>query len=95
MSINATLKRTIDELDLDRRLTEAGGELDKAVAKVLEVAGGYVQPRQGHIAELVEKAASTIDERTEGKFTGQLSTVKGQVQIGVAKLAERGPSDHS
>ena len=90
MSITETLKKTIDDLQLDERVEALAKDLDGAYAQTLESVGGYVSSREDDITALIDKVAATIDSRTEGRFAGEIGKVVGSVKGGVTRLAEQG-----
>lgn len=95
MNITATLKKTLDDLQLDQRVETFAQDLDRFSAQALETIGGYVSSREEHITGLVEKVATTLDTRTEGRFAGEIGKVAGLVQGGVTKLVEQRPTPES
>jgi hypothetical protein len=90
MSLTETLKKTIDDLQLDRRVETIAQDLDRISAQALETVGGYVSAREEHISDLVDKVATTLDTRTDGRFAGEIGKVAGLVHDGVTKLAGQG-----
>lgn len=89
MTVTETLKQMVDELELERRLTEATEAAEKAVHRAWEKAGDYAHSHGSDIERMLDKASTTIDERTDGKFADTLAKVKEQVRLGVTRLAER------
>ena len=90
MSITETLKKTIDDLQLDERVDGLTKDLNGVYSQTLESVGGYVSTREDDITALIGKVAATIDSRTEGRFAGEIEKVAGTVQRGVTRLAEQG-----
>jgi hypothetical protein len=87
MSIAENLKKTIDDLRIDERVDALAQDLDRVYAQTMQSVGGYVSSREEHINGLIEKVASTLDTRTEGRFSGEITKVAGTVHRGVTKLA--------
>lgn len=92
MSITETLKKTIDDLHIEQRLAAVSGDLDRVYATTLQSVSGYVAAREDDITALVDKVATTLDTRTEGRYTGEIGKVTETVRRGVTKLVEQGPS---
>ena len=90
MSITETLKKTLDELQIEQRLAGLGQDLDRVYASTLESVTGYVATREDDIASLVDKVATTIDTRTEGRFADEIGKVTRTLHRSVSTLAERG-----
>jgi hypothetical protein len=92
-TISETLKQKIDELELDRRLSEATVAGEKALKQALAKAGEYAHDNREKAEALLDKAAAAIDEKTDGKYAQKLGRVKDQVRAGIDKLADqRDPS---
>ncbi len=87
--INETLKRKIDELDLDRRLNGFVDQAEKAAQTALSQAGGYVHQHRDDIDRLLGTATGKINEKTQDKYAAQVSKVQDHVIIGVDKLADK------
>lgn len=93
MSITETLKKTIDDLQLDQRAEALTKDLNGVYAQTLQQVGGYVSSREADITALIDKVVTSIDTRTEGRFAGEIGKVAGTVKGGVTRLAEQGPRD--
>jgi hypothetical protein len=91
MSITENLKKTIDDLQIERRLETLAQDLDQLYGQTRESVGGYISSREDDITALVDKFASSLDTRTEGRFSGEIGKVAGTVHRSVAKLAEQDP----
>lgn len=77
------------------RFDEFTQEAEKMVTGAVASVGGYVHERNAEIDGLLDKAAAGIDEKTKGKYADKVGKVKSQLSAGVAKLAEKRPSDPS
>lgn len=93
MSITETLKRTLEDLQLEDRVETLTQDLDRLSAQALESLGGYVASREGELDALIDKVAGTLDSRTEGRFAGEIGKVAGLAHTGLAKLAGQGPGE--
>jgi HEPN domain-containing protein len=88
-TITDTIKNIVDELEIERRITEIAEQAEKALLVALTKAGDYVHEHSSDIEGMLDKASTAIDERTDGKFADTLDKVKDQVNLGVTKLAEK------
>jgi ElaB/YqjD/DUF883 family membrane-anchored ribosome-binding protein len=91
--INEKLKEMIDELDLDRRVNEFVGQAETFLRRAVETAGHYAEEHRDDVDRVLDKLSTQIDERTDGKYADKVVKVRGQVEQGLAKLAERRPDD--
>ena len=90
MAINDTLKQKIDELDLDRRLNDAVEQVERTVTTALDKAGDYAWTHPDDLQGWIDRAGTTLDQRTDGRFAEPLAKVQRQARKTVARLAERG-----
>ncbi|MBK6886222.1 MAG: hypothetical protein IPH03_06945 [Tetrasphaera sp.] len=67
-NLNDSLKKTIDDLDLDRRLEQLGEFAQKTVADVKAQAGTLAHDKRAKVDELLAKATDALDQRTHGKY---------------------------
>jgi hypothetical protein len=100
MSINETLKQKIDELDLDRRADELVEQAQQALTTARERAGSLADEHGDEVRTWIDRAATTIDSRTDGRWSEQVGRVREQLSTGIDRLAERdgsspwdGPAD--
>jgi hypothetical protein len=91
--INETLKQMIDELDLDRRVNEFSDQAEQAAKRALDKAAEYAHEHRDDVDRLLNRASTSIDERTEGKYADKVTKVRAQLDRGIEKLAERRPAD--
>jgi hypothetical protein len=52
----------------------------------------YAAAREDDITALVDKVATTLDTRTEGRYAEEIGTVTETVHRGVTKLVEQSPA---
>jgi hypothetical protein len=64
-------------------------DLKKDLQKAVTSVGGYVAAREDEIADLIERTAGKVDDRTEHRYTSTIDKVKAGLRTGVAKLAEQ------
>ncbi len=92
-NISEKLKQVIDELDLDRHandlVIQAEGMLVAARDKVATLAA----ERGDEVERLLDKVSTTIDERTEGRYAGELGKIRHTVTSGLTRMAEHRPVD--
>jgi LPS O-antigen subunit length determinant protein (WzzB/FepE family) len=89
MSINETLKKKIDELDLDRLANELTIQAERGIGIALAKAGDLAGQHQDDITSWLDKASDLVDEKTQGKYAEHVAKVKASVSTGVSKLIER------
>ena len=70
-TLNDNLKKTIDDLDLDRRLQQLGEFAQKTVADVKAQAGTLAHDKRDKVDELLARATDALDQRTNGKLPRQ------------------------
>ena len=80
MSLNKSLKQTIDQLDLDRRLAELKGS-----------AGELARQHGGKVEEALDKVETRVDATTKGKYAAKLAAARRKVTESVAKVAAQPP----
>ncbi len=91
MPISDNLKQKIDELEIERHVTEAAAEIERTVIEAVQKAGSVTHERRGDIDGWLDKATEAINSRTEGRYADQLAHVRGQIESGVGKLADQRP----
>lgn len=87
--IAETLKKKIDELDLDRRFNELAESAEQVVVRALDTAADYARDHREDMDRLLTRASTAIDERTEGRYADKVTLVREQLDRGVEKLTER------
>jgi hypothetical protein len=80
MSLNTSLKRAIDQLDLDRRVAELKGS-----------AGELARQHGGKVEEVLDKVETRVDAKTRGKYADKLAAAHRRVTEGVSKVAAQPP----
>ena len=88
MTITEQLKQLIDELEIERHVKEAAVDLERAVVTGVEKAGSLAHERRSDIEGWLDRVASAVNERTEGRYADQLAGVREQIESGVDRLAE-------
>lgn len=92
-TITDSLKQLVDDLEIERHVTEAADAAEKAFFKALEKAGDYAHTHTGDLHQFLDKAQSTIDEKTEGKYADAWGKVREQIVKAWDKLAEQRPQE--
>lgn len=87
--INETLKRKIDELDLDRRLNDVVDQAESRFRGAIELAADYATEHREEIDGVLDRLSTQIEQRTEGKYADKVDRVRGQFDLGLAKLTDR------
>ena len=93
MAFSESMRRRIEELDLERRLAIASEQGRQAMHRAVESAGSYAHQHRTDIAAILDKAGGAVDRRTDGKYAARVGTLKAQLNRGVARLADRRPTD--
>lgn len=88
-TITDTIKQYIDELEIERHVTEASERAEETVGRAIERAGGYAYEHTEDLETWLDKAGSTIDERTDGRYTETWTSVRGAITSAWGKLADR------
>jgi hypothetical protein len=87
------IRAKMDEYEVDRHLNELATTLESAVRTGVARVGELAHEHRGDLERLIEKAASTIDQRTDGKHTERISQVRGSLERGVEKIADQRSGD--
>ena len=90
--INETLKKLIDDLDLDRRVNNAVEQGETLLHRAVDTAAGFAHEHRDDVESALERISARIDASTEGKYAAQVGKVRDQVGLGLARLAERRPN---
>lgn len=88
-TITDTIKQYIDELEIERHVTEASERAEETVGRAIERAGGYAYEHTEDLETWLDKAGATIEERTDGRYTETWTSIRGAITSGWAKLADR------
>lgn len=85
--INETLKRAIDEIDLDKRADELVEGAERVFHTALERAAAYTHEHRDDIDRRLDRLGEAVEERTEGRFTARAEEVRGRLDSGLDRLA--------
>lgn len=95
-NINEQIKAKIDELDLDTKVAQVREGASKAFEQIKGQAGTLLQGNRAKVDEVIEKATTVLDEKTEGKYHDKLAKAKVSFASGLDKIQEgagEAPSD--
>ncbi|GAA2159444.1 hypothetical protein FHX52_3711 [Humibacillus xanthopallidus] len=92
MSFLDKMKKKAEELELDKKAKELQEAATTAAKQAREKAGDLTAQNREKIDGYVEKAATTIDAKTDGKYADKVAKAKQTVGKGVDKVAEGSPS---
>lgn len=88
-NLNENLKKTIDDLDLDRRVQELSKLAQKTVADLKSQAANLARDNRDKVDEWVAKAGAAVDQRTDGKYHDKVQKFGVAVGNAVDKVAQR------
>ena len=95
MTITDTLKKKLDELEIERHVAETTAEIERVVIDAVGKAGNLAHERRTDIAGWLDKAGEAINERTEGRYADQVAGVRSKIEHGVDKVAsQRAVEEH-
>ncbi|HEY3529157.1 MAG TPA: antitoxin [Nocardioides sp.] len=89
--IGETIRAKMDELEVERHLSELAGTLEHAVRQGVAKAGDLAHEHRGDIERLIDKAATAVDRRTDGRHADKISQVRGSLERGVERIADQRP----
>jgi hypothetical protein len=92
-NISDKLKQTIDELEIDRHVNDLVIQVEDVVLTARDKVATLAAERGVEVERFLDKVSTTIDERTEGRYSSEFQSVRGAVMAGVAKLAAQRPTD--
>ena len=87
------IRSKMDEYEVDRHLNELATTLEHAVRTGVAKAGEFAHEHKGDIERLIDKAASAVDRRTDGKHADKIQQVRGSLERGVEKIADHRGDD--
>jgi len=72
------IKAKMDEYELDRHLNDLATTLEHAVRTGMTKAGEFAHEHKGDFERLIDKAATAVDRRTDGKHADKIQQVRGR-----------------
>ena len=88
-NLNESLKKTIDSLDLDRRLDQVSKLAQKALGDAKEQVGTLAHDNRDKVDGWVDKATAAINEKTDGKYRDKVAKFGVAARNAVDKVAEQ------
>ena len=85
------IRAKLDELDVDRRVDELAAKTEQAVSQGMVKAGELAHEHRDEIDTALGRAADAVDRRTDGKHSARVGKLKGRLEQGVERIAERRP----
>lgn len=92
-NINEQLKAKIDEIDIDAKVTQVTEAAHKAFEQIREQAATLLSGNRGKVDEIIDKAASAFDEKTEGKYHDKVQKAKVSFASGLDKIQDGSATD--
>jgi RNA-splicing ligase RtcB len=91
--IGETLRAKLEEYDVERHLSDVAETVEHVVRQGVSRAGEFTHQHKGDIDRLLDKAATAVDRRTEGRHADKINQLRGSLERGVEKIAEQRPGD--
>jgi ElaB/YqjD/DUF883 family membrane-anchored ribosome-binding protein len=91
MKFTDQIKAKAEELDLSGKLDQLGDAASKALTDAKQKAGSVAHDQKGKVENLLDKAGSAIDGRTEGKYADKIAKAKNKAGDIVDKVASHRP----
>lgn len=87
-NINDQLKAKIDEIDFDAKISQVTEAAHKAFEQIREQAATLLTGNRGKVDEIIDKAATAFDEKTEGKYHDKVEKAKVSFASGLDKIQD-------
>ena len=87
--INETLKKAIDDIDLDKRLNEAVEQAESGFHAAVTALGSLAHEHRDDYERVMDRLAGALHERTDGRYDDQVGRVRERLDTGMDRLAER------
>lgn len=91
MKITDQIKAKAEELDLQGKFEDLSEKAKHGLAEAKSKAGTVAHESKDKVEGLLEKAGSTIDEKTDGKYADKVAKVKSKTTELVDKVASNRP----
>lgn len=88
MSFLDKLRKKAEELELEARAKQVQEAATQAAKQAREKAGEFTAEHRDQIDGYVETASAKIDEKTDHRYSGQITKVKEQLEHGVDLVAD-------
>ena len=90
MAMNESLRKAVDDLDLERRLDEFGKFAQKTYDGVRAQVGTLTHDNREKVDGWVAKATTLVDERTDGKYHDKVAKFSAGLGAGLYMVAVLG-----
>jgi len=87
--INEKLKQMIDEFDLDRRVNELAEQAEVWATRAIETAAEFTHEHRDDVDRALDRISTKLVEGTDGKYADQIDKVRGHVEHGLTRFADR------
>ncbi len=91
MTFSEQIRQKSEEYDIPRKAHELSEHVDAYVAQAVGKVGDLTHKNRGTIEGFLEKAAKTVNDKTEGKYADKVAKAKDAAHKGVGKLVEQRP----
>lgn len=89
MSFGEQMKQKADEVHLQEKAKDFGDAVAEMVKATVGIVAGYASQNREKVDVMLDKAETTIDEKTGGKHTVTVTKVRTKVDESLDKLAEQ------
>ncbi|MBO0845382.1 MAG: hypothetical protein J2P22_08215 [Nocardioides sp.] len=86
-----TIRSKLEEYEVERHLEELAHQVESVVRQGIEAVGTYAHDHRRDIDDWLSRAAENLDRRTSGRHADKIQEVRGQLERGVQRIAERRP----
>jgi uncharacterized protein YjbJ (UPF0337 family) len=89
--VTRRVKQKAVEWDVQGKAEKLAAEVERVAHDAKDKAAEYADDNRGRIRTGLDKAGTTIDEHTDGKYADKVAKAKAKVSEGVDRLAEQRP----
>ena len=90
-NINEQLKARIDQIDFDTKIAQVREGAAKAFGQIKEQAGSLLEGNRTKVDEVIVKATSAFDDKTEGKYHDKVEKARASFASGLDKIQDASP----
>lgn len=83
-------RKTIEDLEIERRLARAGAAASHAAQQAVTTVGGFARDHRGQAHQWLDHAEGEIDRVTGGRAHGVVARVRSGLAAGVDVVADQG-----
>ena len=88
-TITDTLKQMVDELEIEKHVAEMSETAEKAARDAITKAGEFAHAHTADLEQLLARAGSAIDDKTDGRWSDAWTKVSGHVTSLWGMLADQ------